>query len=1083
MRIEYRNLRYRASIFTYFSDDRSFFQKTKMVRKRNHFHINGWGGYGIILLEEAEVKVMSVHLHVRSAYTLLNSTLRIKNIVSMAKAQGYHSVALCDKRVMHGAMAFYHETQNQGIHGIYGMECDCVMEALTFNFLLLAKDDLGYQDLLTLSTRYNTNRTAVSLEELRTFSKHCVVVSAGEGSSLEAAVIKENQEEIKRILGICKAEFEDFYVGIACNDSGLLKIKNLILKQCAEELHIPTTACSRIYYGSKEDEESYKIMCAIDQGVALSDKTLNYSPNRYFRTPQEMAELYDEDDLHTTEEIAQKCQVHFTFPHVQLPHFENKLGISSEEYLRKLCYKGLMKRMNYQTIPDAYKKRLDFELNVIIHMKYADYFLIVYDFIRFARSKSIYVGPGRGSAAGSLVAYCLGITHVDPIQYNLLFERFLNPERISMPDIDTDFPDNRRDEVIQYVRERYGEAHVAHIITFNTLGAKQVLRDIGRVMKLNPRDVDMICKQVPNTPKVTLTYAYESNAKFKQMINASAQLRKVYACALKLEGLPRHASLHAAGIVFSRELITTVCPLIEIDEGLCATQFTMEHLEELGLIKMDFLGLRNLTIIDDIVHEINKTAAQPLDIMKIPLDDPKAYELLCDVDTIGIFQMESEGIKNLIRQMQPKTFEDIVATIALYRPGPMENIPEYLRRRKQPELIDYIHPSLQPILKNTYGIMIYQEQIMQIAQKMAGFSLAKADNLRKAISKKHGDELKLLEREFVEGSIHNGYTKELAKHVYELIMKFAHYGFNRSHSVAYGLVAYQTAYLKANWPLYFFCSLLNSVIGSETKTSEYIFEAKKRGIQILLPSVNASGAHYRIEQNALRFPLPAIKNIGSAVCTVIKEERERRGAFVDYFDFVARMVTKKINKKTVETLINAGALDDFKMNRASLVATLDDAFRYGDLVKIEDENQIMIDFDLVSKPAIKTMKEYAGVRAAKEREVIGFYLSNHPIAQLRQEVDAHLMPMITLVPKRGYVKFLCYLERTREHRTKNNELMMFGNASDDSGKLDLVIFPSTYAQYREVLIKGNYLLVEGTKKEDQSCIVNKIIKIETKDTM
>lgn len=1024
---------------------------------------------------------MTVHLHVRSAYTLLNSTMRIEQIVTMAKQYGYSSVALCDKQVMHGAMAFYHEAKKQGVHPIFGMECDCMMDETAFTFLLLAKDDEGYQDLLALSTRYNTDKNPVTLEELRTFSKHCIVLTAGEVSSLEAAMIKEDKDEILRLLGICKAQFPEFYCSIACNDSGLLKIKNLILKECAEQLDIPTVALSRIYYGTKEEEESYKILCAIDQAVALSDKTLNYSPRRYFRTPEEMSDLYEADDLLTTDEIARKCQVTFTFPHVQLPHFENKLHISSEEYLRKLCYKGLQKRMNYQSIPIEYRKRLDYELHVIISMQYADYFLIVYDFIRFARSNGIYVGPGRGSAAGSLVAYCLGITHVDPIKYNLLFERFLNPDRISMPDIDTDFPDNRRDEVIAYVRERYGDAHVAHIITFNTLGAKQVLRDIGRVMQLNPRDVDMLCKQVPNMPKVTLHYAYEQNPKFKQMINASAQNRHMYACALRLEGLPRHASLHAAGIVFSREHITSVCPLIEVDEGLCATQFTMEYLEELGLIKMDFLGLRNLTIIDEIVHEINEHRDQPIDIMKIPLDDKKTYDLLCDVDTIGVFQLESEGIKNLIRQMQPREFEDIVATIALYRPGPMENIPEYLKRRKNPAAIDYIHPNLQEILQNTYGIMIYQEQIMQIAQKMAGFTLAKADNLRKAISKKHGDELKLLEKEFIEGSIHLGYTKELAKHVYELIMKFANYGFNRSHSVAYGLVAYQLAYLKANWPLYFFCSLLNSVIGAETKTSEYIFEAKKRGIKVLSPSVNASGAHYKIEGSALRFPLPAIKNIGSAVCTAIEEEHEKRGDFLDYFDFIARMITKKINKKTVETLINAGALDDFKINRASLIATLNDAFRYGDLVKIEDENQIMIDFDLVSKPAIKVMKEHAGIRAAREREVIGFYLSDHPIAQLRKDVDASLAPLITLIPKRGYVKFLCYLERTREHRTKNNELMMFGSASDDSGKLDLVIFPSIYQQYRDSLNKGNYLLIEGMKKEAQSCIVNKIIKIETKE--
>lgn len=1021
-----------------------------------------------------------MHLHVRSAYTLLNSTLRIKDIVSLAKENGYRAVALCDCRVMHGAMAFFHEAKKQGIQPIFGMECDCIWEEKELHLLLLACDDIGYQHLLALSTRYNTKREPLSLAQLQPYSEHCIVLSSGDASALEAAVIKEDEEQIQQLLTICRDSFAKFYCAIACNDSGLLRVKNLILKKTAHALGIPTCALSRVYYAHEEDEAGYQVLCAIDQGVALNDKTLNYTPRRYFRNPQEMAELYEEADLRATDEIAAQCQVQMAFPTLHLPHFENKLHISSEEYLRKLCYKGMQKRMNNQPVPMAYKKRLDYELGVIISMNYADYFLIVYDFIRYARSQDIYVGPGRGSAAGSLVAYCLGITHIDPIRYHLLFERFLNPERISMPDIDTDFPDNRRDEVIAYVRERYGDAHVAHIITFNTLGAKQVLRDIGRVMRINQREIDMLCRQIPRMPKVTLQYAYDQNPKFKQMINASAQLRKIYALALKLEGLPRHASLHAGGIVFAREDITSVCPLIEVDEGMSATQFTMEYLEELGLIKMDFLGLRNLTIIDDIVHDINRDRQTPLAIMKIPLDDAKTYDLLCQTDTIGIFQLESEGIKNLIRQLQPREFEDIVATIALYRPGPMENIPEYLKRRQHPELIDYIDPSLKDILENTYGIMIYQEQIMQIAQRMAGFSLASADNLRKAISKKHSNEIKQMEAAFINGAMARGYREQVAKKVYALIMKFANYGFNRSHSVAYALVAYQLAYLKANWPLYFFCSLLNSVIGSETKMSEYIFEARKRGIRILPPSINASDERCFIEAKALRFPLTAIKNIGSAVCQTIKAERDQHGVFSDYFDFIARMITKKINKKTVETLIYAGALDEFSSNRATLIATLDDAFRYGELVKIEDENQIMIDFDLVSKPAMRVMKENLTRRSEQEREVIGFYLSQHPIARLRKEVDRELEPLIHLTGKQGYVKFLCIIERTREHRTKNGEWMMFASVSDDSGKLDLVIFPKAYQQYRDILVKGNYLLVRGTKKEEHSCIVNKLELIKTK---
>ncbi|MCI9312086.1 MAG: DNA polymerase III subunit alpha [Erysipelotrichaceae bacterium] len=1020
---------------------------------------------------------MSVHLHVRSCYTLLNSTLRIKDIVTLAKQNHFSAVALCDRRVMHGAMAFHHECEEQGIHGIYGMECDCTHEEDMLTFILLAKDDHGYLDLLQLSTRYNTDKQPLSLAELQRYSTHCVVLNAGDDSVLEGALIREDQAEITRLLTLFQQTFDHFVCAIACNDSGLLKIKNLILKQCAKALSIPTCALSRIYYGTKEDEESYQMLCAIDQGLAFNDKTLHYSPRRYFRSEEEMAQLYDAQDLAQSEIIAEQCQVRFAFPHASLPQFQNKLGIPSDEYLRALCYKGLQKRMQFQAIPKQYKQRLDYELQVIISMGYADYFLIVYDFIRFARTQAIYVGPGRGSAAGSLVAYCLGITHVDPIHYHLLFERFLNPERISLPDIDTDFPDNRRDEVIAYVRERYGDAHVAHIITFNTLGAKQVLRDLGKVLRLNPRDVDALCKQVPFLPKVTLNYAYEKNPKFKQMVNASATMRQLYAAALKLEGLPRHASLHAAGIVFAKEEITSVCPLIEVDEGMYATQFTMEYLEELGLIKMDFLGLRNLTIIDEIVQMIAQDHTQAPDMLKLPLDDPKVYDLLCDVDTIGIFQLESEGIKQLIRQLQPREFEDIVAIVALYRPGPMENIPEYLKRRQRPEQADMIHPSLKPILQHTYGIMIYQEQIMQVAQTMADFSLAKADNLRKAISKKHSNELKQLEQEFVDGALRRGYEKDLAKRVYGLIMKFANYGFNRSHSVAYALVAYQMAYLKANWPLYFFCSLLNSVIGSESKSSEYIFEAKKRGIQVLLPSVNHSEHRYVIEGNALRFPLTGIKNIGSAVCATLVAERKAKGEYQDYFDFIARMVSKKINKKTVETLIYAGALDDFKLNRATLIASLDDAYQYGDLVKIEDENQIMIDFDLVSRPALRQRSEQGALRAAKEREVIGFYLSKHPIQTLRDAYTPPLPPLISLANHRGFVTFLCVLERTREHRTKNHEQMLFGSASDDSGRLDLVIFPKVYTQYRDLLIKGNYLRIEGTKKEAHSCIVNRIEQI------
>lgn len=1026
---------------------------------------------------------MSVHLHVRSCYTLLHSTLTIEKIISLTKKHGYHAVALTDMGVMHGAMAFYHACIKEGIKPIFGLEVAVTIEESLFGFVLLAKDDQGYGDLLKLSTWLNTDEhRVISLEEFAAYTGHCVVLTGGDSDAMEPMIIQEQRDLLLAHLAECKQHFATFYVSIARNDAGLLKKKNMFLRDVCNQLSIPTVALSRIYYDGPADEESYQTLCAIDQGLSLDDKALNFTSGRYFRTPQEMQALYAEEDLLASEEIAAMCDVKMQMPKATLPSFQNKYGISSEAFLRQLCHKGLDKRMAFSEVPLAYRKRLDYELDVIIHMQYADYFLIVWDFIRFAKTQDIYIGPGRGSAAGSLVAYCLGITHVDPIQYHLLFERFLNPERVSMPDIDTDFPDNRRDEVIQYVTQLYGSHRVAHIVTFNTLGAKQVLRDVGRAMDFPVREMDILCKMIPNRIKVSLKTAYEESARFKERINSSDRYKRLFRISLRLEGLPRHSSLHAGGIIFANEDISNVCPLIDVDEGARASQFTMEHLEELGLIKMDFLGLRNLTVIDEIVHHINASKEHTIEIMKIPLDDENTYALLRAVDTIGVFQLESEGIKNLLRKMKPSCFEDVVATIALYRPGPMENIPAYLEAKEHQEKIDYLHPDLKPILENTYGVMIYQEQVMQIATVMAGFSLGKADNLRKAISKKKGEELSKLQKDFIQGAVQKGYDAELAQHVYDLIMKFANYGFNRSHSVAYGMIVYQQAYLKANYPLYFFMSLLNSVIGSDSKTNEYVFEAKKRSIQILLPSINHSDHTYLIEQNALRYPLIGIKGIGMALADPIIQERKEHGTYLDYFDFVARMAKYRVAKKAMEALIYAGALDCFGINRISMVASLDDALRYADLVKIEEQDQILLDFDLVSKPAMLSLRENAGQKAEKEREYLGFYLTTHPIAQLRSKVDANLLPWVMIEQQRGYVRFICQIEKCKQHRTKNGHLMMFMMVNDETAKFDLVCMPNIYELHQQDLVKGNYLYIEGVIDKENSCLVKKLTKIEREQT-
>lgn len=1021
---------------------------------------------------------MSTHLHVRSSFTLLNSTLKVAQIIAYAKKYHLDSIALVDKNVMHGAMAFYHGCKEANIKAIFAFEFDCLYEDERYTFIAYAKDDVGYKKLLKFSTFININKEILSWDEILSYDEHLIITTSGDNDYLQSLLLNEDKEAIKKVLTVFHHAFKQFYVAIAMNDSGLLKIKNAILKEVCQEMSIQTFALSRIYYGEMDEEEAYKALCAISQQKFLDDPNLEFSSKRYFRGMDEMSVLYEKEDLLSAENIASQCTVEMKYEKATLPVFENRFQVDSNIYLRSLCKKGLEKRLG-KKITNDYVNRLTYEIDVIINMGFADYFLIVYDFIRFAKSKGIYVGPGRGSAAGSLVSYCLGITHVDPIEYDLLFERFLNPERISMPDIDIDFPDDRRDEVIEYVRELYGKSRVAHIITFGTLGAKQVLRDVGRVMKFSIREIDMLSKMIPNYPKVTLEYALETNGRFKQTVYASKKYLHLLEICKKIEGLPRHASTHAAGIVFSNRDVDEFCPLIQVEQDIFSTQFTMEYLEELGLIKMDFLGLRNLTIIDEVCRHIQQVMNIPLDIMHIPLDDKKTFEIIRNADTMGVFQLESEGMKNLLRQMKPTNFEEVAATIALYRPGPMENIPLYLENRSQSERIDYLHPNLEGILKKTYGVMIYQEQIMQVTQVMANFSLGKADLLRKAISKKKSEQLKSLEKEFIEESVKNGYEETLAKRVYEMIMKFAGYGFGRAHSIAYGLIAYQLAYLKANYPLSYFTSLLNSVIGSEYKTSQYIFEARKRNIKVVHPSINANALKYGIEENALRFPYINIKNVGSAAAKEIYGEREKNGKFTDYFDFVARISTRRISRKVIESLIDAGALDEFKIGRTSMKVSLDDALRYASLVQVEEDSQTRIDFDLVSKPLLTMTKENNAIISENEKNVLGFYLSKHPISDLRTKYQK-AQPIIELKEKKGYVCIVCYIERMKEHRTKNGDLMAFLSVSDETGKFDVVCMPNIYQNAKDFLKKGVYLYVEGKIDKVQSMLANHILFIEDK---
>lgn len=1019
-----------------------------------------------------------IHLHARSSYTLLDSTLTINQLIQRSKELNFSSVVLSDRHVMFGAMEFYQACIQHGIKPIIGLEVTCLIDDENVDFLFLAKNNQGLQNLMRCSSLISDGTTMLSFDQLVEFSKDNILIVYGEGGYLEQPLMSENKEECLRRIKHVTTHVDEVFFAISLNDASFWKIKNQMLKQCCKEVGTQTVALSKIYYEHAEDAYLYKVVSGIRLGKTIDDHSLPSIQGRYIRSEEEMQQYYDQEDLDNTDIVGDKCSIDLTEFKTSLPQYHCPEHATAGQYLTQLCIAGLKKRLNDQ-VSKEYAERLRYELDIIISMHFEDYFLIVWDFILFAKKQGIYVGPGRGSAAGSLVSYCLGITHVDPIEYNLLFERFLNPERISMPDIDTDFPDNRRDEVIDYVYQTYGKEHIAHIVTFGTLGAKQVLRDVGRVLEIPLREIDLLSKAVPYEPKITLMRAYRESVHFKQIIDADKRFTELFRVALKLEGLPRHTSTHAAGIVMSNLPLSYVLPTIQIEQDMVSTQYTMEYLEDLGLIKMDFLGLRNLTIIDDVVNMIHQENPD-FAILHLPQDDQKTLELIRNVDTMGVFQLESDGMKNLLRKMQPTAFDDVVATIALFRPGPMENIPLYLEAKKNPQAITYLHPKLESLLKDTYGVMIYQEQTMQVAQVMAGFTLGKADILRKAMSKKKASDLALLEKDFIDGCIKNGYSDELAHQLFDLIAKFAGYGFNKSHSVAYGLIAYQLAYLKANYPLEFYCCLLNSVIGAENKTAEYLDECRRKSIPILSPSINSSSLQFTIEENGLRFPLLAIKNVGVSAVEEIIDERHSRGEFVDFHDFVARILTRKVNRKMIESLIDAGALDEFKINRKSLIASVEDALRYADLVRIDVGNQSRIDLGLVSKPVLYQIKEDAQERSEREKAMLGFYLGSHPILEIKKRMNETIEPLVTLKQRKGFVKGFCGINKIHQHRTKKGDLMAFVNGYDESGDLDLVIMPNLYQHVQPILVKGHYIFFEGKMDEKGSCLANKIKLLEEK---
>ncbi len=1013
---------------------------------------------------------MSVHLYTLSHFSLLQGLMSIEQLVITAKKRGFSAITLSDLNTLFGVPEFIKQCKKHEIKPLIGCIIDFEYQQQSVPVILIAKNQKGYQQLILQSTLANQSKTKVALSDTLKDYDQLIAIVLSEGGWLEGEFIQNDQKALYDKLDILKSVFSDIYIGLSTNESPFWKQLNQWAKGMIASKGLRTVAVPKVYYADEEDYEAYRIVRGIRSGLTIKDKSLIHQPHRHMLDTSEMVTLYDIDDLIASDEIAQKCDVIDINNMTSLPKFPLNEGVNSKQYLTQLCLFGLKKRFNGE-VPDGYHARLKYELEVITSMNYEDYFLIVWDLIRFAKTQGIYVGPGRGSSAGSLVAFVLGITHVDPIVYDLLFERFLNPQRISMPDIDIDFPDNRRDEVIRYVKEKYGENHIAHIVTFGTLAAKQCLRDVSRVYEIPLRDVDMLSKAVPNAIKISLQEAYDQSDRFRTALSSDIALQRVFEMAKQLEGLPRHVSTHAAGIVMSKYPLQKVVPLISVEEDLFSTQYSMEYLEDIGLIKMDFLGLRNLTIIDEIVNRMDVS----IDILKIPLDDQKTYQLISNGDTVGVFQLESEGMKSLIRKMKPDRFDDIVATIALFRPGPMENIPLYLKMKAEPSKITYLLPQLEPILKSTYGIMIYQEQIMLVTQRIAGFSLAKADILRKAVSKKKEDEILALKQDFISGCVNNGVNENVAITLFDLILKFANYGFNKSHSVAYALISYQMAYLKANYPLLFYTSLLTSVIGTEGKTSEYLDECRQRGVRVLPPSVNSSKDKFVIEGKAIRFPIVAVKGIGQAAYSLLKNERDERGIFTDYYDFVARMLVHRFQSKWIETLIYAGALDEFNLSRATMIASLDDAISYADLVRIEISGQSRIDLQLVSRPIPIVVKDQPLLRSEKEKEVLGFYLGEHPLLSVRANSKIKYPHISQLTGKVGDVTFIAMIQRVKTHRTKKGDMMAFVGVGDESSFMDCVCLPNVYQKVWELLQKGAIVEISGKMEENGSCLVRNIL--------
>ncbi len=1068
------------------------------------------------------------HLHVHTEYSLLDGASRIGDLVARAKELGMDSLAITDHGVMFGVIDFYRECKKQGIHPVIGCEVytaartrfdkDAEKDKHMGHLILLAENDQGYRNLMKIVSEAFRHgfyyKPRVDKDLLRQYSSGIIALSACLAGNVQNCLLNGNYEGARREALEMAEIFGEGNFFLELQDQGLEEEARILpdMIRLHEETGLPLVATNDVHYVRQGDAKAQDVLMCIQTGTTIDE------PNRmrfandqfYLKSEDEMRTIFAgfPEALENTQEIARRCQVDFTFGELHLPEFTPPDGMTNREYLRKLCEEGLKAR--YGDPDESLVQRLDYELTTIENMGYVEYFLIVWDFINYAKSRNIMVGPGRGSAAGSIVAYTLRITDVDPIKYGLIFERFLNPERVSMPDIDIDFCYERRGEVIDYVTEKYGADNVSQIITFGTMKAKQAVRDVGRVMNVSYQDTDAIAKAIPFSLNMTIEKALDMSPDLKTKYEGDAQTRQVIDMAKAIEGMPRHASTHAAGVVISKKALDEYVPLYLTDKGL-ATQFNMTTIEELGLLKMDFLGLRNLTIIRDALEMIEADHGVKIDFASMEYDDPRVYETIASGNTMGIFQLESAGMTSFMKNLKPDCFEDIVAGIALYRPGPMSSIPTYIDNKRNPDHVTYLHESLRPILDVTYGCMVYQEQVMQIVRDLGGYSYGRSDLVRRAMSKKKMAVM-LEEKEFfingktaedgsleIAGCVRNGIPREAAEEIYNQMISFAEYAFNKSHAAAYAVLAYETAYLKTHYPVEFMAALMTSVMGDSSSMANYIHNCREMGIEVLPPDINESSEKFTVvfdeddtarEHGRIRFGLLGVKNLGKGAIDAIIEAREEKGRPRDIFRFIENLDVRRVNRKGIESLIRAGALDCLNPNRAAHLviyeklldgAQSDARHNIEGQMTLFDTNADAMEGGLghTSLPDVANFDQDELI--AQEKEMLGVYITGHPL-----EEYADLISRMVTVTSRQLAQVLDdenegvapgggqtevtdgmtasmagIVTGKKTLITKNNKMMAFVDLEDLFGTVEVVVFPNVFEQYGSLIAEDRIVAITG----------------------